>query len=193
MEPVRAIPPPGAARPARARRARRGASSWLGSCETPDTSSPRIQERLGNGRRAPRAVARAAVLPATARRRGRAGGAAAAASCSAFRSTARGSTSSSARAARRASTSAGLLVHDGEVVHGAARLVPHDELLIASDHAGGGGDARRPRPGRAPPVRRARPPDRSPRRASVRSISAPATGSRRSCSPRTPSTSSRRT
>jgi methylase of polypeptide subunit release factors len=29
-----------------------------------------------------------------------------------------------------------LLVQDAEVVHGAARLVPHDELLIASDHAG---------------------------------------------------------
>jgi methylase of polypeptide subunit release factors len=28
----------------------------------------------------------------------------------------------------------GLLVVDGEVVRGAARLVPHDELLIASDH-----------------------------------------------------------
>jgi Methyltransferase small domain len=34
-------------------------------------------------------------------------------------------------------TGAGLLVVDGGVVHGAARLVPHDELLIASDHAGG--------------------------------------------------------
>ena len=32
---------------------------------------------------------------------------------------------------------AGLLVQDAELVHGAARLVPHDELLIASDHAGG--------------------------------------------------------
>jgi SAM-dependent methyltransferase len=31
---------------------------------------------------------------------------------------------------------AGLLVEDAEVVHGGARLVPHDELLIASDHAG---------------------------------------------------------
>jgi hypothetical protein len=31
---------------------------------------------------------------------------------------------------------AGLLLEDAEVVHGAARLVPHDELLIASDHAG---------------------------------------------------------
>jgi methylase of polypeptide subunit release factors len=31
---------------------------------------------------------------------------------------------------------AGLLIEDAEVVHGAARLVPHDELLIASDHAG---------------------------------------------------------
>jgi SAM-dependent methyltransferase len=31
---------------------------------------------------------------------------------------------------------AGLLLEDGDVVHGAARLVPHDELLIASDHAG---------------------------------------------------------
>ena len=32
---------------------------------------------------------------------------------------------------------AGLLVEDGEDVHGASRIVPHDELLIASDHAGG--------------------------------------------------------
>jgi hypothetical protein len=31
---------------------------------------------------------------------------------------------------------AGLLVEDAGVVHGAARIVPHDELLIASDHAG---------------------------------------------------------
>jgi hypothetical protein len=31
---------------------------------------------------------------------------------------------------------AGLLIRNGEVVHGAARIVPHDELLIASDHAG---------------------------------------------------------
>jgi SAM-dependent methyltransferase len=31
---------------------------------------------------------------------------------------------------------AGLLVEDGALVHGAARIVPHDELLIASDHAG---------------------------------------------------------
>jgi hypothetical protein len=31
---------------------------------------------------------------------------------------------------------AGLLVHEAEVVHGAVRLVPHDELLVASDHAG---------------------------------------------------------
>jgi SAM-dependent methyltransferase len=34
---------------------------------------------------------------------------------------------------------AGLLVAHGDDVHGAARLVPHDELLIASDHAGAGG------------------------------------------------------
>lgn len=32
-------------------------------------------------------------------------------------------------------TGAGLLLDDAGVVHGAARLVPHDELLIASDHA----------------------------------------------------------
>jgi len=30
---------------------------------------------------------------------------------------------------------AGLFVEDAEAVHGAARIVPHDELLIASDHA----------------------------------------------------------
>jgi Methyltransferase small domain len=33
-------------------------------------------------------------------------------------------------------TGADLLVEEAEVFHGAARLVPHDELLIASDHAG---------------------------------------------------------
>ena len=32
---------------------------------------------------------------------------------------------------------AGLLVDDEELIHGAARLVPRDELLIASDHAAG--------------------------------------------------------
>ena len=32
---------------------------------------------------------------------------------------------------------AGLLVEDGHVLHATARIVPHDELLIASDHAGG--------------------------------------------------------
>jgi methyltransferase family protein len=32
-------------------------------------------------------------------------------------------------------TAARLLVEDGEAVHGAARLVPHDELLVTSDHA----------------------------------------------------------
>jgi hypothetical protein len=31
----------------------------------------------------------------------------------------------------------GLLLADGEVLHATARIVPHDELLIASDHAGG--------------------------------------------------------
>ena len=30
-----------------------------------------------------------------------------------------------------------MLVEDGDDLHGASRLVPHDELLIASDHAGG--------------------------------------------------------
>ena len=45
------------------------------------------------------------------------------------------------------------------LVHGAARLVPHDELLIASDHAGCGRRARRSRARRTPPVRRPRPPD----------------------------------
>ena len=33
---------------------------------------------------------------------------------------------------------AGLLVEDGDDVHGASRVIPHDELLIASDHAGAG-------------------------------------------------------
>jgi methylase of polypeptide subunit release factors len=33
---------------------------------------------------------------------------------------------------------AGLLLEDRGTIHGTARLVPHDELLIASDHAGAG-------------------------------------------------------
>jgi methylase of polypeptide subunit release factors len=37
---------------------------------------------------------------------------------------------------RKRLAEAGLLVQDGEIVHGAARIVPHDDLLIASDHAG---------------------------------------------------------
>jgi methylase of polypeptide subunit release factors len=32
---------------------------------------------------------------------------------------------------------AGLLVDDGDLLHGAARIVPHEDLLIASDHAAG--------------------------------------------------------
>jgi hypothetical protein len=41
---------------------------------------------------------------------------------------------------RRRLTGAGLLVDDATLVHGTARLVPHDELLIASDHAGAAGE-----------------------------------------------------
>jgi hypothetical protein len=37
---------------------------------------------------------------------------------------------------RQLLAAARLLVEDGALVHGAARLVPHDELLIASDHVG---------------------------------------------------------
>ncbi len=37
---------------------------------------------------------------------------------------------------RQALAAAGLLVAEAEFVHGAARLVPHDDLLIASDHSG---------------------------------------------------------
>jgi SAM-dependent methyltransferase len=39
---------------------------------------------------------------------------------------------------RALAAGAGLLVEDADLVYGATRLVPHDELLIASDHAGAG-------------------------------------------------------
>ena len=87
-------------------------------------------------RPAPRALARAAVLPATARRRGRAGRAAPTLPARRSRRTRARSTSSWARSCGRASREPGCSSSDADVVHGAARLVPHDELLIASDHAG---------------------------------------------------------
>jgi len=37
---------------------------------------------------------------------------------------------------REGLAAAGLLVRDGQSIHGAARIVPHDQLLIVSDHAG---------------------------------------------------------
>ena len=134
MEPVRAVPPPGRPDPPRV--------------ESPQTARElsrllrdagyephRIQQRLATG---DELLARSPELPSYLRRLGDADELAVL-----LRLFVLGVPVTRARLdelvgteLRARLTGAGLLVQDSEVVHGAARLVPHDELLIASDHAG---------------------------------------------------------
>ena len=93
--------------------------------------------------------------------------------------------------ARARLAGAGLLLEDRDDVFGTARLVPHDELLVASDHAGTRDVHADHVPGvHRPSVALAH---LTVVRASERSTWAPATGSRRSFLPRTRGTSWRRT
>ena len=100
------------------------------------------------------------------------------------------------RAARRPElrarlAGAGLLLEDRDDVFGTARLVPHDELLVASDHAGTRDVHADHVPGvHRPSVALAH---LTVRAGGERSTWAPATGSRRSFLPRTRGTSWRRT
>ena len=97
-------------------------------------TSPRIQERLGTG---DELLARSPELPSYLRRLGDADELAVL-----LRLLLLGVPVDRARveghlggALREGLESTRFVVHDSDVVHGAARLVPHDELLIASDHA----------------------------------------------------------
>jgi hypothetical protein len=134
MEPVRAVPPPGRPDPPHAE-SPRTARELARLLREAGYEPQRIQQRLATG---DQLLARSPELPSYLRRLGDADELAVLlrlfllgvpVSCVRFDELV--GTQLQARLAE-----AGLLVHDGEVVHGAARIVPHDQLLIASDHAG---------------------------------------------------------
>jgi SAM-dependent methyltransferase len=134
VEPVRAVPPPGRPDPPRVESAQ--AAVELGRLlRAAGYESHRIQERLATG---DELLARSPELPSYLRRLGHADELALL-----LRLFLLGVPVARARLDELVGTElqarlagSGLLVEDDEVVHGAARVVPHDELLIASDHAG---------------------------------------------------------
>ncbi len=136
MEPVRAVPPPGRPDPPCAESPRTALE--LGRLLRDAGYEPqRIQQRLATG---DQLLARSPELPSYLRRIGDADELAVL-----IRLFLLGVPVLRARFDELVGTQlrarlagAGLLIRNGEVVHGSARLVPHDELLIASDHAGAG-------------------------------------------------------
>src|SRR4029079_13797177 len=131
VEPLRSIPPPGRPDPPEAESAR-AALDLARLLRAGGYASPRIQERLGTG---DELLARSPELPSYLRRLGDADELAVL-----LRLLLVGVPLDRARVEghlggtlRECLENACFLVHDGDVVHGAARLVPHDELLIASD------------------------------------------------------------
>ena len=135
MEPVRAVAPPRRPDPPRARSTEEAVE--LGRLlRAAGYATPQIQERLATG---DQLLARSPELPSYLRRLGDADELAVL-----LRLFLLGVPVAQARfeelvdePLRARLAAAGLLVQDEDVVHGAARIVPHDELLIASDHAGG--------------------------------------------------------
>ena len=134
VEPVRAVPPPGRPDPPRAE-SPQAAVELARLLRVAGYESPRIQERLATG---DELLARSPELPSYLRRLGDADELAVL-----LRLFLLGVPVARARLDELVGTQlrarlagAGLLVEEADVVHGAARLVPHDELLIASDHAG---------------------------------------------------------
>jgi Methyltransferase small domain len=134
VEPIRAVPPPGRPDPPRAE-SPQAAVELAWSLRDAGYEPHRIQQRLATG---DQLLARSPELPSYLRRLGDADELAVL-----LRLFLLGVPVTRARLDELVGTQllaglagAGLLVQDAEVVHGAARLVPHDELLIASDHAG---------------------------------------------------------
>jgi methylase of polypeptide subunit release factors len=134
VEPVRAVPPPGRPEPPRAE-SRPAAVELARLLRVAGYEPERIQERLATG---DQLLARSPELPSYLRRLGDADELAVL-----LRLFLLGVPVPRLRLdelvgpqLRERLAGAALLVADSEVVHGAARLVPHDELLIASDHAG---------------------------------------------------------
>jgi hypothetical protein len=134
VEPVHAVPPPGRPDPPRAE-SPQAAVELARLLRVAGYEPHRIQQRLATG---DQLLARSPELPSYLRRLGDADELAVllrlfllGVPITRARLDVLVGTQLRARLAR-----AGLLVQDAEVVHGAARIVPHDELLIASDHAG---------------------------------------------------------
>ena len=134
MEPVRSVPPPGRPDPPRPESLRE-AVELARLLRHAGYDTGRIQERLATG---DELLARSPELPSYLRRLGDADELAVL-----LRLFLLGVPVPRPRLEelvgeelRERLAAAGLLVRDEEVVHGAARVVPHDELLIASDHAG---------------------------------------------------------
>ena len=134
MEPVRAVAPPGRPDPPRAE-SPRAAAELARLLRDAGYESNRIQERLATG---DQLLARSPELPSYLRRLGDADELAVL-----LRLFLLGVPVTGARVGelvgeklRRHLAGAGLLVREEEVVHGATRIVPHDELLITSDHSG---------------------------------------------------------
>ena len=134
MEPVRAVPPPGRPDPPRAE-SPQTAVELARLLRVAGYESHRIQERLATG---DQLLARSPELPSYLRRLGDADELAVLLRLFLLGvPVARARLDELVGAQLQAHLAgAGLLVRDADVVHGAARLVPHDELLIASDHAG---------------------------------------------------------
>jgi hypothetical protein len=180
MEPVRAIPPPGRPDPPRADRPK--TTLELGRLLRDAGYEPqRIQQRLATG---DQLLARSPELPSYLRRLGAADELAVLVRLFLLGvPIARAHFDELVGARLRVLLAdAALLVQDGDVVHGTARIVPHDELLIASDHAG----AAEGHADHVPGVHR---PSVALAHLTVRgepSTCAPATGSRRFCLPRMP-------
>lgn len=134
MEPVRAVPPPGRPDPPRAE-GHEAAVELAGLLRAAGYESQRIQERLATS---DQLLARSPELPSYLRRLGDADELAVLLRLFLLGVPVTGEGVDALVGAELQArlAGAGLLVRDAGAVHGAARLVPHDELLIASDHAG---------------------------------------------------------
>jgi methylase of polypeptide subunit release factors len=134
VEPVRAVPPPGRPDPPRAK-SPQAAVELARLLRDAGYEPARIQERLATG---DQLLARSPELPSYLRRLGEADELAVLLRLFLLGvPVARGRLGRLVGAPlRERLAGAGLLVDAPQGVHGTARLVPHDELLIASDHTG---------------------------------------------------------
>jgi methylase of polypeptide subunit release factors len=134
VEPVRSVPPPGRPDPPRAE-SPRAALELARLLREAGYEPQRIQERLATG---DQLLARSPELPSYLRRLGDADELAVLLRLFLLGVPVAREHIDELLGAQLLTrlTEAALLLEDGDAIHGAARLVPHDELLIASDPAG---------------------------------------------------------